>query len=149
MKRYICSIVTILTVAISIYAQSAEKIDGILESEKITAGHASYLILTALDAIPDDADFELAFSKMQENRWPPKVKTADDILSFKKYAFLLMKAFDIKGGMLYRIYPCPRYAYRDLRYLSIIQGKTDPDMPVSGTAALQMIGRIETVKGAQ
>ena len=72
MKRYICSIVTILTVAISIYAQSAEKIDGILESGKRTAGHASYLILTALDAIPDDADFELAFSKMQENRWLPK-----------------------------------------------------------------------------
>ena len=47
MKRYICSIVTILTVAISIYAQSAENIYGILEIQKLTAGHASYLILTA------------------------------------------------------------------------------------------------------
>lgn len=149
MKRYICSIAVILFAGISAYAQSAQKIDSILASKKITAGHAAYLVLTALDAIPDDADFESAFGKMQENRWLPKVKTADDILSFKKYAFLLMKAFNIKGGMMYRIHPCPRYAYRDLRAISVIRGKTDPDMLVSGTAALQMIGRIEAVKGVE
>jgi len=49
--------------------------------------------------------------------------------------------------MMYRIYPCPRYAYRDLQYLGVIQDKKNPDAVMSGASLLQILGRIDTVQG--
>ena len=71
------------------------------------------------------------------------------MIPVKTYAFLLMKAFDVKGGMMYRIYPCPRYAYRDLRYLAVIQGKNNPDASMTGASMLQILGRVGMVQGGE
>jgi len=75
--------------------------------------------------------------------------SAEDVIPIKTYAFLLMKAFDVKGGMMYRIYPCPRYAYRDLRYLAVIQGKNNPTASMTGTTMLQIFSRIDMVQGGE
>ena len=99
----------------------------------------------------DGLDFAAAFDRFKsehENLIRDSV-TAEDVLPVKTYAFLLMKTFDIKGGMMYRIYPCPRYAYRDLQYLAVIQGKNDPDAPMTGAAMLQILSRIDTAQGGE
>ena len=151
MKRTLCIAVTVLlTIAVS-FSQSAEKIDEILEIEKATFGQAAYLIQTALNDESDGLDFNAAFDLFKsknENLIKDSV-TASDVISAKTYAFLLMKAFGVKGGMMYRIYPCPRYAYRDLRYLAIIQGKNNPDAPMTGATMLQILSRIDTVQGGE
>jgi len=151
MKRTIgIAVAVFLTVAAS-FGQSAEKVDKILETEQATFGQAAYLIQTALNDGSDGLDFDIAFDRFKsenENLIRDSV-TAEDIISTKTYAFLLMKAFDIKGGLMYRIYPCPRYAYRNLRYLAVIQNKNDPDAPMTGTAMLQIFGRIDTIQGGE
>jgi outer membrane protein OmpA-like peptidoglycan-associated protein len=43
-----------------------------------------------------------------------------------------MHSFGIKGGILYSIFKSPHYAYRELVYRGIIQGRVSPKMPVSG-----------------
>ena len=50
---------------------------------------------------------------------------------------------------MYRIYPWPRYAYRDLKYLAVIQDNNDPDAPMTGSTMLQILGRIDTVQGGE
>ncbi|UTC43682.1 hypothetical protein [Treponema sp. OMZ 857] len=151
MKRTLCITVAVLITIAASFGQAAEKVDTILETEKATFGQAAYLIQTALNEGADTLDFETAFDRFKsENQNVIRDSvTAGDVIPVKTYAFLLMKAFNIKGGLMYRIYPCPRYAYRELRYLAVIQGNSDPDAPMTGSTMLQILGRIDTVQGGE
>ncbi len=151
MKHTLCITVAVFLIAAAAFGQAAEKIDKILETERATFGHAAYLIQTALNDGSDGLDFETAFDRFKsehENLIRNSV-SAEDVIPIKTYAFLLMKVFDIKGGMMYRIYPCPRYAYRDLQYLGVIQDKKNPDALMTGSVMLQILGRIDTVQGGE
>ena len=151
MKRTVCITVAVLITIAASFGQAAEKIDTILETEKTTFGQAAYLIQTALNDDSDELDFDTAFNRFKsgnENLIRDSV-TAEDVIPIKTYAFLLMKSFNVKGGLMYRIYPCPRYAYRDLRYMAIIQDKNDPNAPMTGAEMLQIFGRIDTVQGGE
>jgi hypothetical protein len=53
-----------------------------------------------------------------------------------------MKAFNIKGGFMYSLFPGPRYGYRELVYRKIIRGRAYSAMPVSGERLLRIIGRV-------
>ena len=151
MKHTLCITVAVLITIAASFGQAAEKVDTILETEKATFGQAAYLIQTALNEGADTLDFETAFGRFKsENQNVIRDSvTAGDVIPVKTYAFLLMKAFNIKGGLMYRIYPCPRYAYRELRYLAVIQGNSDPDAPMTGSTMLQILGRIDTVQGGE
>jgi hypothetical protein len=151
MQRNIGIAAAIFLIVTTAFGQSAEKVDKILETEKATFGQAAYLIQTALNGGSDGLDFDTAFDRFKsehQNLIRDSV-TAEDVIPAKTYAFLLMKAFNIKGGLMYRIYPCPRYAYRDLRYLAVIQDKNTPNAPMTGTALLRIFGRIDTVHGGE
>lgn len=151
MQRNIGIAAAIFLIVTTAFGQSAEKVDKILETEKATFGQVAYLIQTALNGGSDGLDFDTAFDRFKsehQNLIRDSV-TAEDVIPAKTYAFLLMKAFNIKGGLMYRIYPCPRYAYRDLRYLAVIQDKNTPNAPMTGTALLRIFGRIDTVHGGE
>mgnify|MGYP000887519724 CR=1 FL=1 len=151
MKRNICIAVVGCLFAAALFGQSAQRLDQILEAKEATFGQAAYLMLTAGDSISDTADFKTAFDELKNvnPKWIPDSVSEADIIPLGTYALLLMQTFDIKGGLMYRMYPCARYAYRDLRYLAVIQGKTDPSDSVTGVSMLQMFGRIETVQGGE
>ena len=151
MKRTVCIAVAALCVAAASFGQAAVKVDIILQTEKATYGQAAYLIQTALPNGSDTIDFNTAFDRFKndhKNMIRDSV-TAGDVIPIKTYAFLLMKVFNIKGGLMYRIAPCPHYAYRDLRYLAVIQGKNAPDAPMTGAAMLQILSRIDAVQGGE
>ncbi|HQO67037.1 MAG TPA: hypothetical protein PLI66_09890, partial [Spirochaetales bacterium] len=73
--------------------------------------------------------------------------SADVPILLKDYAYLLMSAFGLRGGLMYALFPGPRYAYRQLVSSFVIQGRSDPDMAVSGPVAVRMLGRVFDVKG--
>jgi hypothetical protein len=52
-----------------------------------------------------------------------------------------MRAFDMRGGLFYALFPGPRYAYRELVRLRFIQGRMDPALAVSGERLLRILGR--------
>jgi hypothetical protein len=60
-----------------------------------------------------------------------------------------MKAFNIKGGIFYTFFPNSRYACRELVYLRIIQGRTDPGGQLDGRTFLQILGRALTYTGEE
>ena len=107
MKRIIVIAVGVLFTTATSFGQSAKRVDKILETEKATFGQAAYLIQTALNAGSDEIDFDTAFDRFKSGNQHliRDSVTADDVIPAKTYAFLLMKAFDVKGGMMYRIYP--------------------------------------------
>jgi hypothetical protein len=64
-------------------------------------------------------------------------------------AFLVTGAFGIKGGLMYTLFPGPRYAYRELLYRKIIQGRADEGFTVSGERLLRIIGQALALTGRE
>ncbi len=146
MKR---AIVLFLAVVLSgaVFAQSNVFVDELLASPAVNVGQVAFLVLVASDNLGEDADATRAFELLENLGWAPKGKTADSTIKISEYSLMLMKAFGIKGGVLFTFFPNPRYAYREMVSKVVIQSKSDPDMPIDGTTAIRMLGRIFDIKG--
>ncbi len=137
MKRII-SILFISLFAVVVFAQSAEKMDKILETEKVTFGQISYLSAVHQDLIEDDASFEDAVSalvfagQLQEGTDP------DAVIPLNKIASLYFKMWpSVKGGLMCRITKkAPRYAFKQLKEDGVISQNSDPGDYLSGFEAL-------------
>jgi hypothetical protein len=133
-----------LAVSGVLFAQTADELDTILTTREITYLQAARFILTASGSLPDGGD---AFVTARENRWlPVRAKadspvSADDSISLGEVSLLIMKSFGLKGGLLYTLFSSPRHACRELAYVRIIQGRTDPGGRLNGGEFLQILGR--------
>jgi hypothetical protein len=124
-----------------LFAQTADEMDRILNTPEITYTQAARFILAAANAVPAGGN---AFTAARENRWLPAGAEADSPISLGELSLLIMKAFDLKGGIFYSLFPVPRYACRELVYMRIIQGRNDPGGRLNGRAFLQILGRVLT-----
>ena len=147
MKRVCASLVLASFCVFGAFSQSNDFVDGLIESDSVSVGQAAYLVLVASDNLGDDADAERAFEMLGNFGWAPEGASADTPIRLKDYSYLLMSAFGLRGGLMYALFPGPRYAYRQLVSSFVIQGRSDPDMVVSGPAAIRMLGRVFDVKG--
>jgi hypothetical protein len=124
-----------------LFAQNAAELDGILNAQEITCSQVARFILTAANALPGGGD---AFTAAMRNNWLPAGAAADKPISLGELSLLIMKSFGLKGGVLYTFFPNPRYACRELIYLRIVQGRTDPDERLDGQAFLRILSRVLT-----
>jgi hypothetical protein len=124
-----------------IFAQTADEMDRILDAKEITYSQAAGFVLTAANALPAGGD---AFTAAREKRWLPAGAEADSPIRLGELSLLIMKAFDLKGGIFYSLFPVSRYACRELVYMRVIQGRTDPGGRLDGRAFLQILGRVLT-----
>jgi hypothetical protein len=123
-------------------AQSSEYMDSLLASKTVTVGQASYLVLVASDKLGEEADEAGAFARLEELGWSPKAAAVGDPIRYSSYAYILMRAFGLKGGIMYSLFPSPRYAYRELVSRQMIQGRSDPQGAVDGAAAVRVLSRV-------
>ena len=133
----ILQLIFFFLLASAAFAQTADQIESLLNTNAVTYAQAARFILTAADVTATDG-FEYA----AQQKWLPKKAAADDPARLDGIALLVMRSFDIKGGIWYSIVKSPHYAYRELVYQDIIQGRIDPAMPVSGDALLYMCNRV-------
>jgi len=120
---------------------TATEIETLLGTNTVTYAQAARFVLEASDTMTT-AVHEEAFSYAQEQGWLPRKVKADDTARLDGVALLLMRSFNLKGGLLYSLDKNPRYAYRELKYMDVIQGRADPGMKVSGEKLLFITGRI-------
>jgi hypothetical protein len=124
------------------FAQStATEIETLLGTKSVTNAQAARFLLEASE-IMITSDPDEAFRYAQEHKWLPKNATADGVARLDDVSLLLMRSFDMKGGLLYSLTKSPHYAYRQLTYNSVIQGRADPAMNVSGERLLFITGRV-------
>jgi hypothetical protein len=123
-------------------AQSNSILDQMLESTRLSYGQAAYLALTASQRIPDSAETSQAAEALSGTGWKVRPRGADDPVTLGEYSFLLMRAFELKGGLFYRMIPGPRYAARELAYLRFIRGSGSPYRTLSGEEALGVLQRL-------
>ena len=119
-------------------AQTAARVEDMLNSSAVSMEQAAWLVLGASET----AYRGTAFLYAAEQGWlPANVQPADSI-RLDQASLLIMRAFDINGGLFFRLTGSPHYAYRELTYLNIIQERTVPGMNVSGEMLLFMVNRI-------
>jgi len=126
------------------FAQTAAEIEKLLETEAVSYEQAAWLVLEAADlsgsfegSAPDGA-----FKFAAQQGWLPKNAAPRDKASLEGISLLVMRSFGIKGGLFYSLMKNPHYAYREMVYQDIIQGRSDPRMTVSGDLLLFIINRV-------
>ena len=126
-------------------AQTAAEMDTLLNTQAVTYAQAARFVLEAAEAASIAHPAE-AFRFAQEKNWLPKDASPDDEARLDGISLLFMGAFDLKGGFLYSFIKNPHYAYRELVYRSVIQGRADPQMAVTGYQLIFMTNRILAIQ---
>jgi len=120
---------------------TATELEELLQTQAVSYGQAARFVLEAADAASlKDPRQACAFAA--ERSWLPQKAEAEQAARLKEVSLLLMRAFSVRGGIWYSMTKSPHYAYRELVYQDIIQGRADPEMAVSGERLLFMINRL-------
>lgn len=149
MKKLFGVILFLAVTVVSLSAQGlARDMDQILEVDAITWAQAARFVLPASGQPAPEGAFA-AFELAKSQGWLPRDAEAEGIVDFGGLSFFLMRAFDIPGGLMYRAFPGPRYAYRELVYKDILQGQIDRSWKVSGFWLLTVVGRVLDESGVE
>lgn len=137
-------------VSFSAAGQSNEVIDRVLEQNELVYKNGAYFVLTASGMLPDTVSPVEAFEALLEKKeeWKLKEPLPGKQMRLGDFSHILMRALNIKGGLLYRIFPGPRYAAKELAYLGMIKNSHDPCREITGSEALQILGDTLEWKGA-
>lgn len=133
-------VVSLLIVPMA-FAQSNDALDSILSEQQLTYGSAALLVLSATGRIDEESSFPQAAARLDALGWSIADRAPADPVTLGEYAFLLMQAFELPGGLMYRVAPGPRYAAREVAALRIAEGTSMVNMSLSGERAVRMLGR--------
>jgi hypothetical protein len=145
-KRTILSLFFIICYLVfdnPLYSQTADRIERLLEQETVSYQEAALLVMEASGRLDpaDKTKAEDAFSFAKVHGWLSANTKAGNKVNLKDLSFLIIGAFDIRGGLFYTLFKNSHYAYRTLVYHNIIQGRADPLMNVSGEFLLFTVNR--------
>jgi hypothetical protein len=136
-KAWLFCVCFMLSMGLS--AQTAGFLDALLDAPRVSFSQAALVVLPAAGILDPRAGPEEAFAKARE--WLPRQAAMDAPIRMGELSYLVMGAFGFKGGLMYTLFPGPRYAYRELLHLKIIQGRADGSFTVSGERLLQIISQ--------
>jgi hypothetical protein len=122
-------------------AQSNALIDRLLAEKQATILDAAELILSASGIVGENPKAGQVMAALADRRLLPAGRTAEAPITLGEASYLIMRTLGMRGGLLYTMFPGPRYATRELAYLRLIHGpNTHPNRPVSGQEVVQMLG---------
>jgi outer membrane protein OmpA-like peptidoglycan-associated protein len=125
-------------------AQTADFIQTLLQTRVVSYGQAASFVLEAADVKGsyNKADEQDALRFASEKKWLPVKAGAQEPIPLDRLSHLIMKAFDLKGGLMYSLFNFAHYSYREMVYKDIIQGQSDPQMKVTGGKMLFIVSRL-------
>jgi len=133
----------LLAIPSFLFAQTADRIERFLEQDRVSYREAALLVLEAAGHLDTEKQTSAddAFSFAVERGWLPEGAQANSDARLDGLSLLVVQAFEINGGALFSLFKNPHYAYRAMVYRNIIQGRTDPQMLVSGELLLYTLNR--------
>jgi hypothetical protein len=126
-------------------AQTAEKLDAVLDTGRVSFAQAAAVILPAAGLLAPEAGENEAFAMAQE--WFPRWADMDDPIIMGELSHLVMQSFQLTGGFLYALFPGPRYAYRALAWRRLLPLNPDPGRFLTGEELLHITGRVLSLSG--
>ncbi len=141
-NRLILLGLVIICLPLFLHSQSNTVIDELIEKENADWGQTTYLVLTAVELLDENEDIPGVMSALEAQQWKIDSKDAEEFITLGEYSYMLMKAFGLSGGLMYKIFPGPRYAARELDYLNFIDENKSPYRTLSGEEVLRILGRL-------
>lgn len=133
------TILSVLLISITLYAQSSEVVTDILNSKEVTFGQVCYLSAVQQGLVNDEASYEDAINTLYQKKQIPETYYQDSVVPMANLAFIYARMWDVKGGLFYRLFKgAPRYAFKQLKADGIIADYIDPTTIASGVDALNL-----------
>jgi hypothetical protein len=141
MQRRIASLALAAAIssAAALAAQSNQRIDELLAQPRARLDSAAYIVLSASGRVSEDADPETALQAAADLGWVKAGAGPDSAVTASVLCYLVMRSLDLKGGLLYAIFPGPRYAYKDMVARSLIDDSGGPARTVSGDEVIRVL----------
>ena len=130
-------------------AQSNQVVDRLLDASVAPFGDAAYMILNAAGIVPEQATGADVVAAVDSGSLLPGKHTEAQPITLGEVCALIMRTQKMKGGLLYMVFPGPRYAAREFAYLHLIKGLTHPGRTVSGEEVIRMLEGALELKGGQ
>jgi hypothetical protein len=135
-----CLVFVFLLFTSPLFSQSADLLDHLLQQDKADIGTTMALLLSAKGFMEEDnADRSAALKMATEKKWLKSGFDPETSITLGIYSYALLKALDIPGGVLYRIFPGSRYAAREVVYRGWIRGSRDKNRILSGTQIIYIL----------
>ncbi len=138
MKK-IVTLVFCFLISLSVYAQSADVITEMLESEEATFGQVSYIAAVQKNLVGEDASYEAAVQALYDNGLIPNYEDPSAAIPLVDIAYIYSRLWEIKGGLMYRLTDgSPRYAFKQFQADGVLGKNQDPSDTVTGAKALSI-----------
>jgi hypothetical protein len=156
MKKIFAAVLLLSTALLS--AQTAAELEDLLNTKEITWAEAAYFTLASSAktapvhgqaAARQAAVRQTAFQFVRERGWLPKNAEAEGRARLDGLSLLLMRSFNISGGLMYQLFHNGRYAYREMKARGVIRSRTYLTDTVSGAEFLQILGELSHTGDAE
>ncbi len=127
---FFCSVLT---------AQSAEKVTMMIESQTVTISDIAYFAATYFGISEDEAESENALEALEEYVQFPKIDDKNASLTYEDFAYFCTQVWNIEGGIMLRLTKSPRYSFRELQSMGIIENGIQQKTLISGVEALTLM----------
>jgi len=129
-------------------AQTAAELEALLQTQAVSCAQAAKFVLASgSDAAAANLSAQGAFDLALSRGWLAEGTKPNDKITLDRLSFLILKSFNMKGGVMYSLNPGPRYAYKSMVSRDFIQGNTSPGMNVSGEKFLLILGKVISAQG--
>jgi hypothetical protein len=133
------TLVLLLVAAAGITAQSPEIMDNLLESDAATFGESAYMIAVGSGIAEDDVSIPEAVKLIEQKGWSKSGREADSLVTLGEFSFMVMEALELEGGIMYSLFPSPRYAVRELAFKGFVTSEPHPGNLVGGDDVLSIL----------
>jgi hypothetical protein len=127
------------------FAQSAGEMDDLLSSQEVDWADACRWVYAAAGVFPFETSTpEIVVYALVKKHIPQNAGLGDNqYIDMKGFSKLVLDAYRIKGGIMYRLFRTRRYAYRELIYLGLLRYDDDPSDIVSGARIFEILKAME------
>ncbi len=141
MRKIIIFSILSIFFTFSLYSQSADSVTKIIETQEVDFAQVSYFVATYLELLPDSATEQQAMNVVSLAKISDIPENPYKSIPYKKFAQICMNTWIKKGGLLYSITKSPRYAFKEMQSLGLIDIQKYPNQHLSGKDALNIMTR--------
>lgn len=123
------------------FAQSAEKVEEIINAGVVTKGQACYLVGTAVGSVEDSVSYSDAFSKYAHLKMF-KDASFDEPITLAEFSNLVLQNSKANKSLWYMLSKSPYYALRQLKLDGIISKNAVGSADIKPLAAFNILSKL-------
>lgn len=139
----------LLAIGFAGFAQSNSEVDALLLQSEARIDSAAYMALAASELIGAEASLSDAYAMLMGKGWLSANHLASAPIKLDDYCAIVMRSLGLKGGLMFRIFPGPRYAYRELVAKGIVDPSGGPKRTLPGDEVLRILRLAMELKGGE